>query len=93
MYVLSPPLRGIVQLANSERFAIAIGVSQMKRKAAEVFEPLWRRVFGYREISHRATVAGDSARMNALSTATRLLIPIRFLWLTLLASSSASSTY
>ena len=73
------------------RNVVALG--EMKRKVAEVFEPLWRRVFGCRDISRRATVAGDSERTNALSTATRLLIPIRFLWLTLLASSSASSTY
>ena len=48
-----------------------VAPGEVKRIASEV--SLWRRVFGCREISRRATVSGDSERTNAPSTATRLL--------------------
>jgi len=56
------------EVSEYPRNVVAQG--EMERKAAEVFEPLWRRVFGCREISRRTTVDGDSERTNAPSTAT-----------------------
>ena len=55
------------EVSEYPRNVVASG--KMEHKAAEVFEPPWRRVFGYREISLRATVAGDSELTNAPSTA------------------------
>ena len=55
------------EVSEYPRNVVAPG--EMEHKAAEVFDPPWRRVFGYREISLRATVAGDSELTNAPSTA------------------------
>jgi len=55
------------EVSEYPRNVVAPG--EMEHKAAEVFEPRRRRVFGCREISLQATVAGDSERMNAPSTA------------------------